>query len=142
MPTLDTTRRTLSQVRRMPQWQRLIDSIHKAQEAAGYDGRHFGRAEMRAFGATLIGKPAEHVAYATRKPEDFGAYWVERQTLTHSDDSVTVDYVLKAVYGDALERVETIARESMHQPTPAQDAAMAADFAARAQAVAGRAVQR
>lgn len=125
----------------MPQWQRLIDSIHKAQDAAGYDGRQFGPDEMRFFGASLIGKPVERIA-RSKSPRDFGAYWVERQTLTHSDESVTVAYALKAVYGDALHKVETIAREELVSPTPAADAAMALDFVRRAHSVAGREVSR
>ncbi len=126
----------------MPQWQRLIDGIHAAQAAAGYDGRQFGADEMRFFGASLIGKPSERVDYRTRDPRDFDAYWVERQSLTHSDASVTVAYALKAVYGDALHKVETIAREELVSPTPAEDAAIALDFVKRAHSVAGRAANR
>jgi hypothetical protein len=138
MPTHDTTRRTLSQVRRMPQWQRLIDSVHKAQELAGYDGRQFGRDEVEHFGSTFIGKPVEHVARQSRKPEDFAASWVERQAVEMSGETF-VTYVLKTVYGDALAEVKTINRsEPAAGLTPSQDAALAAEFVSRSMWVAGR----
>lgn len=115
MSTLDTARHTLAQARRMPQWQRLIDSIHKAQEAKGYDGRQFGKGEMSFFGETLIGKPAE-----VNGPNGFAAYWVARQVTDHSDGSESVRYTLKAVYGDDLANVHTI-KDTTEDGTPFED---------------------
>ena len=132
--SIDTKRRALAQARRMPVWQRLIDSIHLAQTRAGYDGRHFGPEEMRHFGATLIGKPAENVGTT---PADFAAYWIERQALTHSDGSASVSYVLKAVYGDNLADVHTISRADMLDPSPEAEAATALDYVRRAHSQAG-----
>lgn len=151
MTTLDTTRRTLAQARRMPQWQRLIDSIHKAQEAKGYPGRQFGADEMRSFGETLIGKPAEYIGRGyTPRAQDFAAYWVARQETDHSDGATSVRYVLKAVYGDDLANVHTItdSNEAMElrgepwetcvDPSPEWEAATALDFIRRANNQAGR----
>lgn len=149
-PTYDTTRRTLAEARRSPQWQRLIDSIHSAQAAKGYAGRQFGEAEMRAFGATLIGMPVEKVGHGyTPRAADFAAYWVERQETEHNDGTTSVRYVLKAVYGDDLANVNTIADTltdgtpaewaASVDPTPEWDAATALDYVRRAQFQAGRA---
>lgn len=136
--TLDVLLRTLTQARRIPAWQRLIDSIHLAQTRAGYAGRHFGPDEMRHFGATLIGKPAENVAHGTGKPADFAAYWIERHALSLSDGSLGVSYVLKAVYGDNLADVHTISRADMLDPSPEAEAAAALDYVRRAHSQAGR----
>lgn len=136
--TPDHQARTLAQARRMPQWQRLIDSIHKAQEAKGFAGRQFGADEMRFFGETLIGKPVEKVASGyTPSAKDFAAYWVARQETEHSDGSHSVRYVLKAVYGDNLAWVYTIAEtefsdESVN-PTAEWDESTALEFVRRAQ---------
>jgi len=139
---MDAKRRTLAQAKRSPQWQRLIDSIHKAQEAKGYPGRQFGAAEMRYFGATLIGMPAERVNWGTRNPQDFAAYWVERQAFDHSDGSQSVRYVLKVVYGNDLANVNTITQsdetESTFDPSPEWDATTALDFVRRAHSQTGR----
>jgi hypothetical protein len=133
----DTTRRTLAQARRAPQWQRLIDSIHKAQAAKGFEGRHFGAAEMESFGETLIGMPAEVGAYRG----NFAAYWVARQDFEHSDGTHTVTYKLRAIYADDLADVQTIADASASDAytdaetaayTPEWDAATALDFVRRA----------
>ncbi|WP_217181599.1 hypothetical protein [Streptomyces sp. AC495_CC817] len=146
MKSLDTARRTLAQARRMPQWQRLIDSIHKAQEAQGFPGRQFGADEMRFFGETLIGKPVEVNTRDAATPEaarrGFAAYWVARQVTDHRDGSQSVRYVLKAVYGDDLASVFTIA-ETDHSddsvnPSPEWDAATALEFIRRANHQTGR----
>jgi hypothetical protein len=148
--TPDTTRRTLADARRAPQWQRLIDSIHKAQAAKGYAGRQFGEAEMGFFGSTLIGLPVEKPGRGyTPRAADFAAYWVERQETDHSDGTVSVRYVLKAVYGDDLANVHTIASSTDDateaewaasvDPTPEWDAATALDFVRRAAFQTGRA---
>jgi hypothetical protein len=135
----DTTRRTLAQVDRCPQWQRLIVSIHKAQEKKNYAGRQFGAAEMRHFGETLIGMPVEYVdRHSPAKPEHFSAYWVARQTFTHSDGAESVTYALKAIYGDDLAEVYGIDRLDLTDPTPAEDAAAALDYMRRANLQIGR----
>jgi hypothetical protein len=146
-PTPDHTRRTLAQARRSPQWQRLIDSIHKAQAAKGYDGRQFGAAEMEHFGETLVGMPVERTVSSYRadtlaeRRAGFAAYWVARQVNNHSDETESVRYVLKAVYGDDLANVHTIAEETAHTTgydgtgtvlTPEWDAVTALDFVRRA----------
>ena len=132
-----TQRRTLAQARRAPQWQRLIDSIHKAQEAAGYAGRQFGEAEMQHFSAELVGMPQEVGAYRGQ----FAAYWVERTVFEHSDGTESITYALKCVYGDNLASVERIADATAHttgydgaEPaaTPEWEAATALDFINRA----------
>lgn len=131
--TPDTTRRTLAQAKRMPQWARLITSIHNAQEAKGYAGRQFGPAEMRHFGETLIGKPVERTdRHYPAKPEHFAAYWVARQTFTHSDGTEDVTYALKAVYGHDLADVRPIDRQTLTDPTAAEDEALALDYVRRA----------
>lgn len=136
---IDTTRRTLAQARRIPAWQRLIDSIHAAQAAKGYAGRQFGKDEMRAFGETLIGKPVEKVG-AMDKPENFAAYWVARQVFDHSDGSQSVRYVLKVVYGDNLANVHTIADARLSDAEDAaEDERTAREFIRRAQHQTGRA---
>lgn len=139
MDKLDTTRRTLAQVKRSPQWQRLIISIHNAQEAKGYEGRQFGADEMRFFGATLIGVPVEKVAPAG--PKDFAAYWVERQSLEHSDESTSVRYVLKSVHGDDLATVYAIDESEWFAPSGDMDQATALDFVRRANFQTGRATK-
>lgn len=136
MNAYDTTRRTLAQARRIPAWQRLIDSIHKAQEAEGYAGRQFGADEMRFFAETLIGVPVEKVNPRTMDARDFAAYWVARQVTDHSDGSQSVRYVLKVVYGDNLANVHTIAdsgfgAESVN-PSAGWEEATALDFVKRA----------
>lgn len=124
-----TTRRTVSQARRAPQWARLIDTIHKAQEDAGYAGRQFGADEMRFFGASLVGMPWE-------MPQGRRAYWVERQSNEHSDGSVSAVYVVKAWDASAPANVETIHRpdvaEYLTDPTAAEDEAAALDAVRRA----------
>lgn len=134
---LDTTRRTLSQAHKMPQWQRLIDSVHNAQGEASYRGRQFGLAEMRHFGATLIGKPVEHSDYPI-KAKDFSVYWVERQSLTYSTGEIMVRYVLKAVYGDDLARVETLTEQVLEDPSDKEDQGTAIEFVRRANFQVGR----
>lgn len=137
MTNHDTTSRTLVQAYRMPQWQRLIDSIHAAQASKGYPGRQFGKGEMEWFGATLIGKPAVRPASANC---EFAAHWVERQSYEHSDGSESVRYVLKSVYGDNLAEVHTISEWPMTKSgyaasvniTPEKDAKVAAEFVKRA----------
>ena len=111
----DVTRRRLLLARKSPQWQRLIDTIHKAQEARGYESRHFAPDVLESFGETLVGFPAEVPASAGR---EFAAYWVVRQVTSYayplrSSDrgSSSVRYVLKAVYADDLAHVHTIADE-------------------------------
>lgn len=126
----DTTLRTIAEARRAPQWARLIDSIHAAQEAQGYPGRQFGATEMQFFGASLVGMP-ESTPYAA------DTYWVERQSLEHSDGSVTVWHALKVVRGDALHKVDTIAREELHAPTPDQEQSARRDAIARIRSLAG-----
>lgn len=123
MTATDTTRRTVTEARRAPQWQRLIDSIHKAQEAKGYAGRMFGADEARFFGLTLIGMPS------TRSD---AAYWVERHSLTHSDESITVAYMLKVVYYDNLAQPHTVAEIMLEDTTPEQEAETATEYVARA----------
>lgn len=135
MVRIDYTRRTLAQARRAPQWGRLIDTIHKAQEAAGYGGRQFGAAEMRHFGATLVGMPQE-TPYGGR------VYWAERQEFEHSDGTVSVHYVVKAWDADNPANVDTIYstpyEEYLVDPTPEQDDKAAQDAARRAAFQVGR----
>lgn len=134
--TTGTTRRTLAQAMRMPQWRRLIDSVHQAQAAQGFEGRQFGKDEMRFFGSSLIGKPVTHVQ---KTADEFSAYWVERQELELSDGAHSVRYVLKAIYGDNLANVRTITMSPiLMDPTPAADASTAAEFIARARNLAGK----
>lgn len=117
----DTDRHTLAQAKRMPQWQRLITTVHKAQEAAGYEGRQFGQAEMQHFGSTLIGKPVERVARG--KVTEFRVYWVERQT-----NGSSVRYVLKSVGGGDLRNPETIVDRFLEDPSAEDDEATALEF--------------
>ncbi len=117
---------TLAQAHKVVQWERLIVTIHKAQEAANYAGRQFGADEMRFFGASLIGLPRE-MRHGNR------VYWVERQTMEHSDHSESVSYALKVWDSSDAKNVETIERsEPLFDPTPAEDQALALDFARRA----------
>lgn len=139
----DTTRRTLAQAGRMPQWRRLMSAVNAAQAAKGWPSRHFSAEDARAFGETYIGKPWEKVGrgYAP-KPEDFAVYWVVRQEFEHSDGSTDVVYKLKAVYGDDLATVHTIAAsefgaESIN-PTPEWEEATALDFIRRAEFQGGK----
>ncbi len=134
MSTTDYTRRTVSAARRMPQWQRLIATIHPAQESAGYAGRHFGAGEIRSFGVSLIGRPVERVGAS---PVEFAAFWVERQEYPYSDGRVSVNYVVKSVYGDGLANVHTLERTDLDTLTPAADAAAAVDAVNRAHFIAG-----
>jgi hypothetical protein len=129
--TTDTTRRTLAQARRMPQWARLMYSIHNAQAAKGYAGRYFSAAEMKFFNETLIGKPVELVAH-TKDPRDFSAHWVARQVFENADGGVSVRYALKAVYGDNLANVNTLDELHLEDPTTAEDQAAAAEYVRRA----------
>jgi hypothetical protein len=127
--TSKAPRYTLAQARRAPQWRRLIDTVHAAQAAAGYEGRQFGAAEMEHFGATLVGMPWE-MPYSRR------AFWAERQSNDHSDGTTTVHYVVKAWDADEAPKVETIwttpYEEWMIDPTPEQDEAAALDALGRA----------
>lgn len=132
--TTDTTPRTLSQARRMPQWQRLIDSVHLAQAAQGFDGRQFDAKAVEFFRATLIGKPIEQVGAAA---DDFSVYWVERQELEHTD-SASVRYVVKMVRGDNLAKVETVSDEILESPTADEDRHAALEFIQRARKLAGK----
>jgi hypothetical protein len=119
-------RRTLAEAMRAPQWHRLIVTIHKAQEAAGFDGRHFGADEMRFFGETLVGMPWE-------LPEAKRVYWTARQELVHSDGTRSVRYVVKCWDSETPAIVDTIAEsESVWNPTEEEDAALLRDYAARA----------
>lgn len=133
----DTTRHTLALAMRRPQWQRLITSIHKAQEAKGYDGRQFGKDEMRFFGARLIGTPVEKVA-RSKDPREFECYWVERTSVEHSDETVSVRYTLKAVYGDDLANVHMIAESEWFAPSGDMDETTALDFVKRSHFQTGR----
>lgn len=118
--------RTLAQARRAPQWQRFIDSLHAAQERAGFAGRQFGTREMQSFGETLVGMPQE-------APYGAAIYWAARQENEHSDGSVSVRYVLKVWRPAESAHVETITEDYLPEGfTPEDDAAMALDFARRA----------
>jgi hypothetical protein len=137
--SIDVTRRTVAQARRAPQWQRLIDSVHAAQAAAGYAGRQWGAAEVEHFQETLIGMP-----YST--PYAAETYWVARTVFPHSDGTESVTYRIKVVRGDALERVDTIADAVAHTTgydgadtvsTPEWEAATALDMIRRAAFLAG-----
>lgn len=137
--TPDTTRRTLAQAKRMPQWQRLITTVHKAQEAQGYEGHEFGAAEMKHFDATLIGRPVTTVVLSSSTKEEFECYWVERASFEHSDRTCSITYRLKAVYGTDLATVVKVdASEIMHNPTTEEDQATALEFVRRARTLAGR----
>lgn len=121
----DCQRRTLATARRSANWQRLIDTIHLEQGKRGYESRQFAPDVMRYFGETLIGFPREHV---TGDASTFAAYWVVRQVSSYmpayrSGESghSFVRYVLKAVYGDDLANVHTIADESHHCDFDAED---------------------
>lgn len=128
---IDTTRRTVAQARRMPAWQRLITTVHAAQEAKGYEGRQWGAQEVRYFRETLIGKPVELAANSWRT--EFACYWVVRQVNEHSDGSESIRYALKAVYGDDLANVRTIDDAWAGGNDSAEDERLAREFITRAQ---------
>lgn len=130
--TKSTTSRTLSQSRRMPQWRRLIDSVHLAQTAQGFDGRQFDPEAMEFFQATLIGTPIEHVR---ERADEFSVYWVERQELEHGG-STTVRFVVKMVRGDNLAKVETVFERFVAGDAP--DAAAARECVLKARELAGK----
>lgn len=126
--------RTLAEARRAPQWQRFIDTLHKAQEAAGYDGRQFGKAEMQHFGALLVGMPQE-------APRGRAVFWAERTVFEHGDGTESITYALKSWHAEDPANVDRIADATAHTTgydgagtvaTPEWDAATALDFARRA----------
>lgn len=121
----DMTRRELLLARRSPNWQRLIDTVHKAQELRGYESRHFAPDVVESFGESFIGYPAEVLKSASR---EFAAYWVVRQVSSYSpalrsgeSGHSFVQYKLKAVYGDDLACVHTIAEETFVCEFDAED---------------------